>query len=153
MLSMSWTLLLSLMALALGGMLFAAGFLQAMLQGLVARLKRTVSLVASTIGAGIIGNLGMGEAYITIILNSQLFRQTFEAKGIDNAVLSRSVEEGATMSTGLIPWTTAGAFYAATLGVPVLEYLPYAFLNYLNPVISIVMAALGVGLLRGVKKN
>jgi NhaC family Na+:H+ antiporter len=153
MLSMSWTLLLSLMALALGGMLFAAGFLQALLQGLVARLKSTVSLVASTIGAGIIGNMGMGEAYITIILNSQLFRPAFEAKGIDNAVLSRSVEEGATMSTGLIPWTTAGAFYAATLGVPVLEYLPYAFLNYLNPLISIAMAALGLGLLQGVKKN
>lgn len=153
MLSMSWTLLLSLMALALGGMLFAAGFLQALLQGFIARLKSTVSLVASTIGAGIIGNMGMGEAYITIILNSQLFRHAFEKKGIDNAVLSRSVEEGATMSTGLIPWTTAGAFYAATLGVPVLEYLPYAFLNYLNPLISIVMVTLGLGLLRGVKKN
>lgn len=153
MLSMSWTLLLSLMALALGGMLFAAGFLQALLQGIIARLKSTVSLVASTTGAGIIGNMGMGEAYITIILNSQLFRHAFEDKGIDNAVLSRSVEEGATMSTGLIPWTTAGAFYAATLGVPVLEYLPYAFLNYLNPLISIVMATLGLGLLRSVKKN
>lgn len=153
MLSMSWTLLLSLMALALGGMLFAAGFLQALLQGFIARLKSTVSLVASTIGAGIIGNIGMGEAYITIILNSQLFRSAFEQKGIDNAVLSRSVEEGATMSTGLIPWTTAGAFYAATLGVPVLEYLPYAFLNYLNPLIAIAMAALGLGLLRHVKKN
>lgn len=153
MLSMSWTLLLSLMALALGGMLFSAGFLQAMLQGIIARLKTTASLVASTIGAGIIGNMGMGEAYITIILNSQLFRHAFEAKGIDNAVLSRSVEEGATMSTGLIPWTTAGAFYAATLGVPVLEYLPYAFLNYLNPLISIAMAALGLGLLRGIQKN
>lgn len=153
MLSMSWTLLLSLMALALGGMLFAGGFLQALLQGLIARLKSTVSLVASTIGAGIIGNMGMGEAYITIILNSQLFRHAFEDKGIDNAVLSRSVEEGATMSTGLIPWTTAGAFYAATLGVPVLEYLPYAFLNYLNPLISIAMAALGLGLLRRAEKN
>ncbi|MEX2335344.1 MAG: Na+/H+ antiporter NhaC [Pseudohongiella sp.] len=153
MLSMSWTLLLSLMALALGGMLFAAGFLQALLQGLIARLKSTVSLVASTIGAGILGNMGMGEAYITIILNSQLFRQAFEKKGIDNAVLSRSVEEGATMSTGLIPWTTAGAFYAATLGVPVLDYLPYAFLNYLNPLISIAMATLGIGLLSSVKKN
>ena len=153
MLSMSWTLLLSLMALALGGMLFAAGFLQALLQGIILRLKRTASLVASTIGAGILGNMGMGEAYITIILNSQLFRPAFEEKGIDNAVLSRSVEEGATMSTGLIPWTTAGAFYAATLGVPVLAYLPYAFLNYLNPLISIVMAALGLGLLRGRKKN
>lgn len=153
MLSMSWTLLLSLMALALGGMLFAAGFLQALLQGIIARLKRTAGLIASTIGAGILGNMGMGEAHITIILNSQLFRPAFASKGIDNAVLSRSVEEGATMSTGLIPWTTAGAFYAATLGVPVLDYLPYAFLNYLNPLISIAMATLGLGLLRSVQKN
>lgn len=149
MFSMSWTLLLSLMALALGGMLFAAGFLQALLSGLIQRLRRTSSLVASTIGAGIIGNMGMGEAYITIILNCQLFRKVYEEKGLDNAVLSRSVEEGATMSTGLIPWTTAGAFYSATLGVAVIDYLPYAFLNYLNPLISIGMAALGLGLLHG----
>ncbi|MDT8429625.1 MAG: Na+/H+ antiporter NhaC [Pseudomonadales bacterium] len=149
MFSMSWTLLLSLMALALGGMLFAAGFLQALLSGLIQRLRRTSSLIASTIGAGIIGNMGMGEAYISIILNCQLFRKLYEEKGLDNAVLSRSVEEGATMSTGLIPWTTAGAFYSATLGVAVIDYLPYAFLNYLNPLISISMAALGLGLLQG----
>ncbi|KTF06356.1 hypothetical protein MGSAQ_002148, partial [marine sediment metagenome] len=30
-----------------------------------------------------------------------------------------------TMTTGLIPWTTAGAFYSATLGVDVLDYAPY----------------------------
>lgn len=148
MVSMSWTLLLSLMALALGGILFGAGFLQSLLEGIIARVRRTTSLIASTIGAGVIGNMGMGEAYISIILNCQLFRKAYEAKGLDNAVLSRSVEEGSTMSTGLIPWTTAGVFYAATLGVPVLEYAPYAFLNYLNPVISVAMAALGLGLLK-----
>jgi NhaC family Na+:H+ antiporter len=47
----------------------------------------------------------------------------------------------------LIPWTTAGAFYTATLGVPVLDYLPYAFFNYLNAVVAIIMATLGLGLL------
>jgi len=146
--SMSWTMLLSLMALALGGILYAGGFLQALLEGIIARVQRTASLIATTIGAGVLGNMGMGEAYISIILNCQLFRRAFEEKGLDNAVLSRSVEEGSTMSTGLIPWTTAGAFYAATLGVPVLDYAPYAFLNYLNPLISIGMAALGIGLLR-----
>ena len=148
---MSWTLLLSLMALALGGILYNAGFLQALLEGLIARVKRTVSLIATTIGAGIVGNMGMGEAYISIILSCQLFRKAFERKELDPAVLSRSVEEGATMSTGLIPWTTAGAFYASTLGVPVLDYAPYAFLNYLNPLVSIAMAAAGVGLLRRVR--
>jgi len=63
-------------------------------------------------------------------------------------MLSRSVEEGATLTTGLIPWTTAGEFYAVTLDIPVLEYAPYAFLNYLNPAVSIIMVSLGLGLLR-----
>lgn len=145
--SMSWTLMLSLMALALGGILHGAGFLQTLLQGLISKLKRTTALIASTIGAGFVGNMAMGEAYITIILNTQLFKGAYAQKGLDAAVLSRSVEEGATMTTGLIPWTTAGAFYAATLGVSALEYAPYAFFNYLNPLVSVVMASLGVGLL------
>ncbi len=149
MLSMGWTLLLSLMALALGGILYNAGFLKALLEDIISRVRSTTSLIATTIGAGVIGNMGMGEAYISIILNCQLFRKAYEEKGLDNAVLSRSVEEGATMSTGLIPWTTAGVFYSSILGVSVLEYAPYAFLNYLNPLISIAMAAAGIGLLRG----
>lgn len=146
--SMSWTLLLALLALALGGILFRAGFLQALLQEFISRVRTTVGLIASTIAASLAGNMAMGEAYISIILNCQLFRRAFEDKKLDMAVLSRAVEEGSTMTTGLIPWTTAGAFYAATLGVPVLDYLPYAFLNYLNPLISIAMAAMGIGLLR-----
>lgn len=147
--SMAWTLLLALMALALGGMLHEAGFLNRLLSGLVARIHHTGALVAATIGGGLAGNLAMGEAYISILLNCQLLREQYQHRKIDPAVLSRSVEEGATLTTGLIPWTTAGAFYAATLGVPVLDYGPYAFLNYLNAPVAIVMASLGIGLLRG----
>jgi len=150
--SMSWTLLLSIMALALGGVLFGGGFLEVLLSGLINQVKRTSSLIALTIASGFIGNIAMGEAYISIILNCQLFKGSFEALKLDSSLLSRSVEEGATVTTGLIPWTTAGAFYAATLGVPVLDYLPYAFFNFLNPVVSIVMATLGLGLLGNVTK-
>lgn len=145
--SMSWTLLLALMALTLGGLLHGAGFLNVLLAGIIARVERTAALIATTICSGLIGNMAMGEAYISIILNCQLFRAKYEEHGLDKAVLSRSVEEGSTLTTGLIPWTTAGAFYTATLGVPVLDYLPYAFFNYLNAVVSITMAALGIGLL------
>ncbi len=146
--SMSWTLLLSVMALAMGGVLFEAGFLSALLSAVIGRLKRVSTLIAVTISAGFMGNLAMGEAYISIILNCQLFRKSYEEIGLKANMLSRSVEEGSTLTTGLIPWTTAGAFYAVTLGVPVLEYAPYAFLNYLNPLVSIVMAMMGLGLLR-----
>jgi len=146
--SMSWTLLLAIMALALGGILHGAGFLTALLAGIISRVKHTASLIATTICSGLLGNMAMGEAYISIILNCQLFQAKYQQQGLDKAVLSRSVEEGATLTTGLIPWTTAGAFYTATLGVPVIEYAPYAFFNYLNAFISVGMAALGIGLLR-----
>jgi NhaC family Na+:H+ antiporter len=145
--SMSWTLLLAIMAIALGGILHGAGFLQALLAGIIKRVKRTASLVATTIVSGFLGNVAMGEAYISIILSCQLFKPKYEEQGLDSAILSRSVEEGATMTTGLIPWTTAGAFYAATLGVDVLDYAPYAFFNYINAIVAVTMAALGLGLL------
>lgn len=145
--SMTWTLLLSIMALALGGVLHHAKFLAVILERIIVRIKRIRTLIITTILSGLVGNMGMGEAYISIILNCQLFKNAYHKAQLDNATLSRSVEEGATMTAGLIPWTTAGAFYAATLDIPVLDYAPYAFLNVLNPVVSIVMASLGVGLL------
>ena len=144
---MSWTLLLALMALALGGILHGAGFLATLLAGIINRIKNTTALIATTICSGLIGNMAMGEAYISIILNCQLFEDKYKQQGLDKAILSRSVEEGSTLTTGLIPWTTAGAFYTATLGVPVLDYVPYAFFNYMNGFISIGLATLGIGLL------
>jgi Na+:H+ antiporter, NhaC family len=151
--SMAWTLLLSIMALALGGILHHARFLRVLLAFIIQKIQRVSVLIATTIFSGFFSNVAMGEAYISIILNCQLFKDSYHNRGLDKAVLSRSVEEGSTMTTGLIPWTTAGAFYAATLGVTTLEYAPYAFLNLLNPVISIFMAILGIGLLRNFQQK
>ena len=145
--SMAWTLLLSIMALALGGIMHHAGFLQVLLTHIIARIQRVSTLIATTILSGLIGNIAMGEAYISIILNCQLFKSAYLERKVDRAVLSRSVEEGATLTTGLIPWTTAGTFYVATLGIPTLDYAPYALLNLLNPFVSIAMAIAGIGLL------
>jgi NhaC family Na+:H+ antiporter len=146
--SMAWTLLLSIMALALGGILHHAGFLRVLLVHIIARIRRISTLIATTIASGLIGNMAMGEAYISIILNCQLFKGAYQERGLDRAILSRSVEEGSTLTTGLIPWTTAGTFYVATLGIPTLDYAPYALLNLLNPLVSIGMTLLGIGLLQ-----
>ncbi|WP_223789015.1 Na+/H+ antiporter NhaC [Marinicella meishanensis] len=150
--SMAWTLLLALIAIALGGILQGAGFVMALLGGLVDRTRRTGSLVAATIGSGFMTVAALGEGYIAIILNSQVFRKAYAKKGIDASVLSRSVEEGITLLAGLIPWTTAGAFYAATLGISVLDFAPYALLNLLNPVVAIVFAYLGWAIIRDPKQ-
>ena len=150
--TMAWTLLLSIMAIAMGGILHGAGFLTVLLKGIIKRIKRAGSLVATTITTAVIGNLSMGETYIVIILNSQLYKKAYQVKGIKSSVLSRSVEEGSTLTTALIPWSTTSVFYVSTLGVATLDYAPYALLNYINPLLAIVFAYLGIAIFK-VGKN
>lgn len=146
--SMMWTLSLSLLALALGGILERCQFLKVLITATLGRIRRAASLVTATVIACFVGNITMGEAYISIILGGQLFGQAYDDKGLHRKLMSRSLEEGATLTTPLIPWTTGGAFFASTLGVSVLDYAPWALLNWINPLLSIVFAYLGLALFR-----
>ncbi len=146
--SMAFTLLLSIIAIAMGGILHGAGFLTVLLQGIIKRIKRAGSLVASTIATSFIGNLSMGDTYIVIILNGQLYQKAYDEKGVDRSVLSRSVEEGSTLTTALIPWNNTAVFYVATLGIQTLDYAPYALLNFINPLLAIVFGYLGIALFK-----
>ena len=146
--SMMWTLSLSLIALALGGVLDKLGILKALLEGIIKRVKRTSTLIATTISTSIISNMCLSEAYLSIILGGQLYKDAYKKQGLRPSMLSRSLEEGATLSTGLIPWTTAGLFYAATLEISVFDYAPWALFNLINPVLSIGLALLGIGIFK-----
>jgi NhaC family Na+:H+ antiporter len=46
----------------------------------------------------------------------------------------------------LVPWGVGGVFIANTLGVPTIDYLPFAFFNLLCPVISLLSGITGIGL-------
>ena len=45
----------------------------------------------------------------------------------------------------LVPWNACGAYAAMVLGVRTLDYAPYAILNWLNPIVAIVLTYLGIG--------
>lgn len=57
--------------------------------------------------------------------------------------LSRTVEAAATLSGTLFPWVGAGMFATTTLGIPVSAYLPYTFLAFITPIITLIYAATG----------
>ncbi len=141
--SMMSTLSLSLLALALGGILKTFGHIEVIIAPIVRRVRNAKDLIALTIGTAFLSNLTMGEAYLSIILGGQLFSEEYRKAELHPTLLSRSLEEGATLTTGLIPWTTAGAFYLAALNVDPLSYAPYAFYNWLNPLVAIAMAYAG----------
>jgi NhaC family Na+:H+ antiporter len=62
--------------------------------------------------------------------------------------LSRILEDTATQAGALIPWTGAGIYTAATLGVPVIAYLPYTFLAFITPMVSLFYGITGLTMTR-----
>jgi len=145
--SMMYTFSLAFIALSLGGILDELHFLEVLVEKIISRVKRAATLVTVTILSSFGANAAMGEGYLSIILNGRLYGRAFDEKGLERRMLSRCLGEGTVCTVGLVPWTTAGAFMAGALGVPTLQYAPYAFLNIINPIISIVLSYMGIFIL------
>jgi NhaC family Na+:H+ antiporter len=137
------TIWLIICAQTFGGALTATGQLQDLMRIVLRWVKGAASLVASTVGTAIFCNIAMADQYLSIMLSSSMFKDTYRKKGYEPRLLSRSCEDGATVTSVLVPWNTCGLTQSTVLGVATLTYLPYCFFNYLSPVTSIVVATLG----------
>ena len=146
--SMMWTFSLAYLALCLGGVLEKVGYLTVLVEKIVDRIRAAANLVTLVIGTTFLANIAMGANYMSIILNGNIYRPVFDKAGIRRRMLSRLLEEGGTQTAAMVPWSTAGAFMAGTLGVATFTYLPYTFLNYINPLLSILLAHLGLFIFR-----
>jgi len=73
----------------------------------------------------------------------RMYAATYRERGLHPKNLSRALEDGGTLTSALVPWNTCGAFMAATLMVPTGAYFAYAFLNLVNPLISILYGVMG----------
>ena len=137
------TIWLIICAQTFGGALTATGQLQDLMRIVLRWVRGTASLVASTVGSALFCNIAMADQYLSIMLTSSMFRDTYLQRGYESRLLSRSCEDGATVTSVLVPWNTCGLTQSTVLGVATLTYLPYCFFNYLSPVTSIVVAAIG----------
>ena len=137
------TIWLIICAQTFGGALTATGQLQDLMRIVLRWVKGAASLVASTVGTAIFCNIAMADQYLSIMLSSSMFKDTYREKGYEPRLLSRSCEDGATVTSVLVPWNTCGLTQSTVLGVATLTYLPYCFFNYLSPITSIVVATLG----------
>lgn len=145
------TIFLIVCSVTFGGVLAGSGMLKSLTE-LFARLAhRAFTLVGATVGTGLVCNIVTGDQYISILLTSSLYKKLYERKGYENRLLSRSVEDSATVTSVLIPWNSCGMTQATVLKVPTLEYLPYSFFNILSPFMSVLVAAIGYRIFRSKK--
>ena len=142
--SMLWTVSLIICALTFGGLLESTGMLEVIANFLLKFAKNTGSLVAVTIFSSLFINIIASDQYLAVVIPGRMYKDAYAERGLAPRNLSRTLEDGGTLTSALVPWNTCGAYMSTALGVPTLEYLPYAFLNYINPLIAILWASLGL---------
>lgn len=147
------TIFLIISATTFGGVLVGSGMLQSLTDTLVKFVRRRVTMVAATVGTGIFANMITGDQYLSIILTSSLYKKLYQERGYESKLLSRSVEDSATVVSVLIPWNSCGMTQATVLKVSTMTYLPYCLFNIISPLMSIFIALIGYRIVKKPKEN
>ena len=137
------TIWLIICAMCFGAAMVASGMIQSITGVIVSWIRTRFSLVSSTVATGLLMNIATGDQFISIVLSADMFRGVYEREGYEPRLLSRTTEDGVTVTSVLVPWNTCGMTQATVLGVPTLVYLPYCFFNILSPLMTMLVAALG----------
>lgn len=140
------TTVLIICAMGFAGILSVAGILDVILETLASKIKTMVGLVASTIVSCITMAIVTGSSYLTILIPGELFSKEYERRNLHPKNLSRTLEDSGTVFVGIVPWSAAGAFMTSALGVPTIEYLPWAILNYSGMIFALLWAITGIGI-------
>lgn len=133
---------------AFGGIMESGGYLNAITEKMTQFIKSRTTLVGSTLGTCIISNLTLSDQYMSIIIPGKMFSDIYKKEGYEPQLLSRSLEDSATVTSVLIPWNSCAAMQSSVLGIPTLTYLPYCFFNIISPIMSLVVAAIGYKITR-----
>lgn len=144
--SVTSTTVLVFCAMGFAGIISVSGMLDVVLEELLKRVKTTAGIVLSTIASCFTVAFVTGNSYLSILIPGELFRDVYVERDLHPKNLSRTLEDSGTVLVPLIPWSAAGAYMSATLGVPTVEYLPWAVLNYTGIIFAIILAFTGFGI-------
>lgn len=136
------TIWLILCAALFGAAMTVTGMIDSIMRAVIKLARGVVSTVSCTAMTGLFFNIVTADQYLSIILSCNMYSKVYRNKGLEPRLLSRTVEDGTTVTSVLIPWNTCGMTQASVLGVSTLAYAPYSFFCYLSPVMTVLVACL-----------
>ncbi len=134
------TIWLILCAMVFGGIMDAIGALATISKALLKLFHTTFGLFASTVASCLALNVTASDQYLAIVVPGKMYAQAFKDKGLAPENLSRTLEDGGTVTSVLVPWNTCGAYQSGVLGVDTFSYAGYAFFNWISPFMTLLFA-------------
>lgn len=111
------------------------------------RVKSRASVVTSAVVVTTILDGACGTSYVPAIIVPELFREKYIKLNLKLRNLSRTLEDAGTCLNPVWPWSMSGIFYVTAFGLTTtFEYVPYAFLCLLTPIIAIICGITGWGI-------
>lgn len=138
------TIWLIISAMIFGGAMEAGGFLRIIANALIKMANSTASLVATTLATCGVLNVTASDQYLALVVPGRMFKDVYQKRGLAPENLSRSLEDGGTVTSVLVPWNTCGAYQASVLGVATGDYFMYCFFNIISPFMSMLFAVFGI---------
>ncbi|WP_077624384.1 Na+/H+ antiporter NhaC [Sediminibacillus massiliensis] len=132
---------LILLALGLGGLMDRIGVLYAF-SNLFRKWvdkgsRKSGRLTVSTLLSAFFGNVFGSAAYVSMITGTKITEKLYEEHRVDKRALSRNTEAGGTLTAPMVPWSDAGVYMTAVLGVSTLQYLPFMWLNFVSILVTL----------------
>jgi NhaC family Na+:H+ antiporter len=146
--SMLNTIWLIMCAMTFGAVLERIGLLKRVVSAFLKGATTAGDMITRTILTCIGTNIITADQYMAIVMPGRMYKNEFEKRGLHQLNLSRSLEDGGTLTSPLIPWNTCGVYMHGVLAVNPLDYIFYTFFNLINPVLAIIYAYLGIKILR-----
>lgn len=134
--SMLYAISIVICAMMFGGIMEHTNQLKVIVETILRKAQTQGSLITSTVLTAIGANVVLCDQYMAIVMAGRMYAQAYPERGLHPKNLSRAVEDSATVTACLVPWNSGGAFQAATLGVATIAYLPFAFFNWLSPLVT-----------------
>ncbi len=141
--SMLWTNNLVIVAVGFGGILQVIGAIESLIGHLIEKVKTPFQLVLVTMITSVFCITTMCDQYLGLIIPSAMYKDEYDKMGLGRNLLSRSMEDSGTLWSPLVPWSSCGAYHSSILGVSVFAYIPYAFMNLINPIYALITVYFG----------
>lgn len=140
---MLWTNNLVIVAVGFGGILQKIGAVESLLGSLIKKVKTPFQLIVVTIVTSMFCITTMCDQYLGLIIPASMYKHRYDELGLARNMLSRTLEDGGTLWSPLIPWSSCGAYHSSILGVSTFAYLPFTFMNIINPIFALITASYG----------
>ena len=135
--SMSFVVFLLLIAMTLGGILEGTGALGVVVDRMTRSVTSPGGLILATLVSCYLMTIGTGNGMLSIIVPDRAFEKKFRDMGIQSRVLSRTLEDAVTLGIALVPYSMAAFFIVGVLKIDAMQYIPYAFVNWIVPIFSL----------------